>query len=99
MCLKGNLVFPVPFLRGREKMDCCKTKDEEGCCKDLNKNSEKLKGGKIKMERNVLLWITISVLFVVALFVVFQAGSSGVQAAGGVAQSAASSSGWMVGGC
>ena len=53
------------------------------------------------MKKNVLLWVTIGVLFLVALFLVFKAGSvnSGeIQAVSGAAQSAASSSG-MVGGC
>ena len=80
-------------------MDCCKTKNEDGCCKDLSKNSENMKGGKIKMERNVLLWGVIAVLFVVALVLIFQTGASGsVQAAGNAASNAVSSGG-MVGGC
>ncbi|PJE81906.1 hypothetical protein COU58_00260 [Candidatus Pacearchaeota archaeon CG10_big_fil_rev_8_21_14_0_10_32_42] len=80
-------------------MDCCKIKNHEGCCKDLDGNSENLKGGKIKMERNVLLWGVIGVLFIVALVLVFQVGASGVQAATSTAGAAAPSAGGMVGGC
>jgi hypothetical protein len=85
-------------------MDCCKTKEEDGCCKDLDKiplKNDILKGGNIKMKKNILLWIVIGALFIMALFLVFKAGSvnsGGVQAATNVAKTAASSSG-MVGGC
>ena len=82
-------------------MDCCKTKDEEECCKDL-KNSGKtndMKGGE-KMDKKITLWIVIGVLFVVALLLTFKAGASGnvaaLQSAGSVASSASSG---MVGGC
>jgi len=75
-------------------MDCCKTENEEGCCKDL-----KNKGG-MNMDKRITLWIVIGVLFIVALFLSFNAGlgAETVQAAGSVAQSAASYGG-MVGGC
>ena len=81
-------------------MTCCKTEGEDGCCKDLDKNSDKSKGGKTKMEKNMLLWGVIGVLFIVALILMFQSGASGsVQSAGSAASSAASSYGGMVGGC
>lgn len=85
-----------PFLK--IKMDCCNTNKEEHVG-DL----EKMKGGKIKMERRMLLWIIIGVLFIAVLFLTFKAGTGGssstvIQSAGSVARSAASSSG-MVGGC
>ncbi len=85
-------------------MDCCKTKNNDGCCKDLPDSYSqinKIERRKIKMKRNVLLWIVIGALFIMSLFLVFKAGSinSGeIQAISGVAQSASSSSG-MVGGC
>ena len=73
-------------------MDCCD-------------NSKKMKGGKtIKMERRLLLWIVVGVLFVAVLFLIFKAGAAGnagavAQSVGSAAQSAASSSSAMVGGC
>ncbi|MEK6812118.1 MAG: hypothetical protein AABX91_01550 [Nanoarchaeota archaeon] len=55
------------------------------------------------MERRIMLWITIGVLFLVALYFVFQAGgsSSVSQNIGSTASTAtsAASSGGMVGGC
>ncbi|MDP3966423.1 MAG: hypothetical protein Q8Q04_02745 [archaeon] len=81
-------------------MDCCKTKDDDGCCKDLDNISHNLKGGKTKMKRNVLLWGVIAVLFVAALILMFQTGASvGVQSVGGATQSVTSTSSGMVGGC
>ena len=52
------------------------------------------------MDKKTLLWVGIGVLFVVALFLSFKAGSgvNSVQAVGSVAQSVASYGG-MVGGC
>lgn len=62
-----------------------------------------MKGGYLKMERRIMLWITIGVLFLVALYFVFQAGgsSSVSQNIGSTASTAtsAASSGGMVGGC
>ena len=61
-----------------------------------------MKGGNFEMERRMMLWMAIGVLFLAALYLVFQAGSGiAIQSAGPVtnpAASAASSSG-MVGGC
>jgi len=62
-------------------MECCKTKKDDGCCKDLKKNEighsseSQMKGGSFKMERRIFLWMAIGVLFLVALYLVFQAGS------------------------
>ncbi|MBS3151349.1 hypothetical protein J4443_03155 [Candidatus Woesearchaeota archaeon] len=56
------------------------------------------------MNTRITLWVAISLLFVVALFLTFKAGAAGnvgaVQAVTGAATSAASASyGGMVGGC
>ncbi len=78
-------------------MDCCKTKEEDNCCKEI-----KVKGGNFRMDRRIIMWIVIAALFFLALFLTFKAGavgSSGVQSATSVAKSAASSYGGMVGGC
>jgi len=65
-------------------MDCCKTKEDDGCCKDLDKKdyfkhndeeSKKSEGGNGKMSKRITLWIVIGALFVVALFLTFKAGS------------------------
>jgi len=70
-------------------MDCCD-------------NEDKVKGGLLKMDRRIFLWIVVGALFAIALFMTFKAGSVGsveaVQTAKTVAKTAASSSG-MVGGC
>lgn len=59
-----------------------------------------MKGGKLKMDRRIILWGVISVLFVVTLFLTFKAGSVVVvQTAGSVAQSVSAASSGMVGGC
>ena len=73
-------------------MECCKTKDEEGCCKDLKKSglsghkdsksnpdgSEGKGGGCCStMNTRMVLWIVIGVLFITALFVTFNAGALG----------------------
>ena len=85
-------------------MDCCKTKNDDKCCKDSKKKnfdneSTNLGGGKMKTR--VFLWGFIGVLFIAALFLTFKAGLAGgietVQAATSTAGSAAS--GGMVGGC
>ena len=77
-------------------MDCCKTKDKDGCCKDI-----KLKGGKnkFKMEKKTLLWVVIGVMFLAVLFLTFKvSGNAGAaQTTGQVAKSVVSSG--MVGGC
>jgi len=54
----------------------------------------------MEIKRRAVLWVLIGILFIVALFLVFQAGASGAvqttSAAGNAAQTAASA---MVGGC
>ena len=61
-----------------------------------------MKGGNFKMERRIVIWAVIGILFLVALYFVFQAGSDAatqnIGPATSSAASAASSSG-MVGGC
>ena len=61
-----------------------------------------MKGGNFKMERRMMLWIAVGVLFLVALYLIFQTGSNfGAESIGSTtnaAANAASSSG-MVGGC
>ncbi|PIN89952.1 hypothetical protein COU60_02565 [Candidatus Pacearchaeota archaeon CG10_big_fil_rev_8_21_14_0_10_34_76] len=76
------------------------------CCSNISnsENSEgenKMKGGFIiKMDKRIVLWIVIGALFLIALFMTFQAGIGGsvgvAQSTGSAAQSAAST---MVGGC
>ena len=53
------------------------------------------------MDKKITLWIIIGVLFLVALFLTFKAGSvvGSVQVASTAASSVASSYGGMVGGC
>jgi predicted nucleic acid-binding Zn ribbon protein len=89
-------------------MDCCKTRDESGCCKKLEESSffgskdEKMKGGKRRMNSRIVLWMIVGALFIIALFLTFKAGAVGsaevVQATGSVAKTATSNGG-MVGGC
>jgi len=92
----------------KNKMECCKTKKDHGCCKDLKKtemghsSESQMKGGNFKMERRMVLWVAIGILFLAALYLIFQTGSNvGAESIGSTtnaAASAASSSG-MVGGC
>lgn len=59
-----------------------------------------MKGGNFKMERRMVLWAVIGVLFLVALYLVFQAGSgAATQNIGPATSSAASAASGMVGGC
>ena len=61
-----------------------------------------MKGGNFKMERRIVIWAVIGVLFLFALYLTFQLGSGvatqNIGSATSSAASAASSSG-MVGGC
>ena len=71
-------------------MDCC--------------NNEKTHKEGWKMERRIVLWIVIGILFLSVLYMTFKAGSASTsiqsaQAAASSASSAASSYGGMVGGC
>lgn len=75
------------------------------CCDKNEKNEDiaKVKGGKTNnMDRRILMWIVIGILFVAVLFLIFKAGGgatgNAVQSAGSAAKSVAPSSG-MVGGC
>ncbi len=62
---------------------------------------EAVKGGEFIMERRIVMWIIIGLLFLAVLLVIFKAGSTGnivaVQSAAPAVKSAASSA--MVGGC
>ena len=79
-------------------MECCETKKEDGCCKDLKKTE--MKGGNFKMKRRMVLWTVIGILFLFALYLVFQAGSGAVtQNIGSATSSATSAASEMVGGC
>lgn len=73
------------------------------CCHTENKSNGNVKGGKMEISKNTIMWIIIAVLLVATLFLTFKTSSIGsststAQAAGLAAKSAASSSG-MVGGC
>lgn len=74
-------------------MDCCNAEND-------------MKGGKsIKMDRKIMMWGIIAILFIATLFLVFKAGTTGnvvaAQSAGSAVKSAATSaaSSGMVGGC
>ena len=81
-------------------MDCCKTKDKDGCCKDIE-----LKGGKsmVEIKKNTMLWIVIGILVIATIFLTFKVSSIGTgvaQATASAARTAASTaSSGMVGGC
>ena len=75
-------------------MDCCSSEN--------NNHPEEMKGGKTKMDRKIVLWIIIGVLFVATLLLVFKlgvVGSSPIGASANAGQTAAASYGGMVGGC
>jgi len=57
-----------------------------------------MKGGKINMNKRIVLWIIIGVLGLAVLVLAFKSGA-GTSSAGAVAQGAASSYSGMVGGC
>jgi len=85
-------------------MDCCNTQNRKGCCNDLKKShssgsfNEEMKGGR-KMNLRITLWIVTGALFVVALFLTFQAGAIGSVETTKIATISANSAGAMVGGC
>lgn len=79
----------------------CKTKHEKGCCKDLGKMQE-VKGGAIKLDKRIVRWAVIALLFLAVLYITFKTGNSNasgaaVQSAAGAVKSAAVPT--MVGGC
>jgi len=80
-------------------MECCGNKKEDPCCDGLKKTQ--MKGGNSKMESKTILWAVIGIIFLLAVYMVFQAGSGGaVSSAGSSVSSAASTaSSQMVGGC
>ena len=83
-------------------MDCCKTKNDEGCCKDLGHNKYKSKNlnGENKMNTRIVLWGVIGFLFVAVLFITFKAGAAGgIETAQAITGAATSASYGMVGGC
>ena len=86
-------------------MECCKTKKDHGCCKDLKKtemshssesqmshsSESQMKGGNFKMERRMVLWVAIGILVLAALYLIFQAGSNvGAESIGSTTNAAAS---------
>lgn len=79
-------------------MECCETKDNKGCYEDSNK--QEIKRGNFKMEKRTILWMAIGVIFLVALYFVFQAGSgSAISTVGSSASTSAGTASSMVGGC
>ncbi len=81
----------------------------EDCCapdaKQNNIKNNEMKGGDLKMERKLIMWIVIGILVLAVLYLTFKTGSTSGNAAviqsaaasQSAAQSAASSG--MVGGC
>ena len=51
------------------------------------------------MERKILLWIVIGILFVAVLFLIFKVSTGNVVQSAGSAVESVASSGGMVGGC
>ena len=78
-------------------MECCGNKKEDGCCDGLKKNQ--MKGGNSKMESKTILWAVIGVIFLVALYFVFQAGSGAAISGISPDSAASTASNAMVGGC
>ena len=85
-------------------MDCCKTKDEKKCCKDLEKHSKEssdnVKGGSMETQK-IVLWAIIGILLLAVVYAVFFqgfAGSASSSLSPTAGQAAGAYSG-MVGGC
>lgn len=79
----------------------CRTKHEKGCCKDL-KNLNEVKDSSIKLDKRIIRWAVIALLFLAVLYITFKTGNS--NASGAAVQSAASTiksaaAPTMVGGC
>ena len=51
------------------------------------------------MDKKIMLWVLIGVLFIFTLFLTFKAGAGSIGTAQAVSTAASSSSGGMVGGC
>lgn len=87
------------------KMDCCKTKEEKGCCKDLEKHPEKfsdnMKGGAKMETQKIVLWVIIGILLLAVIYTIFFQGSAGSASSSlsPTAGQAASAYSGMVGGC
>lgn len=65
------------------------------CCSSTYTNKE-MKGGKTKMDKNLILWIIIGLLALLVIYAVFFKDTGAIANAGQAAQSASSG---MVGGC
>ena len=83
-------------------MDCCTENHDKA--HSNSQSSNEMKGGRFRMEKRLVLWIVIGVLFLATLFLTFKAGSGNsvgiAQATSLVAKSATASPGaGMVGGC
>ena len=78
-------------------MDCCDNNNDTS--KKYGENADKRR--EIKMNKRMILWIVIGILFLAVLYLTFKVNTldvNAVQSAGTAIQSAASSSA-MVGGC
>ena len=73
-------------------MDCCKT------TKSLNEN-QKVKGGIKKMNKRIVLWAIIGILFLAVLYLTFKTGASDVSTVETAAVASRSAASQMVGGC
>ncbi len=91
-------------------MDCCNAKNEKGCCKDMEKNSENMKGhspmlgqmkGGKKMETSkIVIWVIIGFLLLAVIYTVFFRGAADTNSLASTAgQAVSSASSGMVGGC
>ncbi|MBI4116238.1 hypothetical protein HY449_00675 [Candidatus Pacearchaeota archaeon] len=81
-------------------MECCNTKEKEGCCEDKDK-SEEMKGGnrKLIVKKKTLLWIAIGILFAGVLYLTFKVNGINANSVQFAATQAASAGSAMVGGC
>lgn len=80
-------------------MDCCAKNEGDGKKTD---NYEMGDERRSKMNKRIVLWVVIGLLFAVALFLTFKAGAGTgnvVQTASAAQSAASSASSGMVGGC
>ena len=92
----------------QNKEECCKKLNsspfknqkylKEGETSSFISSNDQMKGGR-KMNLRITLWIVTGALFVVALFLTFQAGAIGSVETTKIATISANSAGAMVGGC